>query len=419
MKRHSALLPSVLFALTVPAAAQVIPPPFDRTYSFVTLGAPAGVPANLGGCTFRIGDPNALYICGAANGPSGMLFRVGVTRDAQNNITGFSGPAMPVSTAANNDGGLEFGPGGVLFFTRYPLNELGMIKPLSAAPDKVVQLTPLGMPSSVGSLRFVPAGFPNRGRLKLASYSTGVFATADLQPDANGTFDVVNLTLGTAPGGGPEGVFYVPPDSPQFVNFTSMIVCEYSRAQVTAYTIDGNGDPVPASARPFMTGLTGCEGAAIDPLSGNFVFSTYGGGNQVIVVRGFGLPCGAVNPYGQGLGGSGGQVPLLDTVGCFARNQTVQFTTSNGLGGAPGVFLAGLQQTSIPIYGGMLLVQPFIVISHVLQGAGAGSGTFALPLPIPDNTFLLNTDFFFQSAYFDLGAPQSFSFTRGINLRVR
>lgn len=417
--RDSTLRLALLLSCAAAAAGQAIQPPFDQSYSFVSLGPVGNVPANLGGCTFKIGDPDALYICGSANNAGGVLFRVGLTRDAQRNITGFSGPAVQIATAPFNDGGLEFGPGGVLFYTRYSANELGMIKPGSTAPDKVVQLTPLGMPSSVGSLRFVPAGFPNVGKLKLASYNAGRFATADLQPDANGTFDVVNLTLGTTPGGGPEGIFYVPPDSPQFVNFTSMIVCEYGRATITAYTIDANGDPVVGSGRPFMTGLNGCEGAAIDPISGNFVFSTYGGGNQVIVVRGFSLPCGAVNPYGQGLAGSGGQVPLLDTVGCFARRQTVQFTTSNGFGGAPGVFLAGLQQTSLPIFGGTLLVQPFAVVSHVLQGSGAGAGTFSLPLPIPDNTHLLNTDFFFQSAYFDTGAPQSFSFTRGINLRVR
>ncbi|MEZ5964833.1 MAG: hypothetical protein R3F56_13390 [Planctomycetota bacterium] len=419
MKLHALRLSSLSLALVASTAAQQLAPPFDQSYSFVSLGTPPGVPGSLGGCTFKIGDPDALFICGAANGSSGQLFRIGLTRDAQRNITGFSGPAVLVSSAANNDGGLEFGPGGVLFFTRYSMNELGMIKPGSTAPDKVVALTPLGMPASVGSLRLVPAGFPNSGKLKLASYNAGRFATADLVPDGNGTFDVLNLTLGTTPGGGPEGIFYVPPDSPQFTNFTAMLVCEYSNGAVAAYTIDGNGDPVPATRRPFLTGLSGAEGAAIDPISGNFVFSTFGGGNQVLAVRGFGLPCGAVNPYGQGLAGSGGQVPLLDTVGCFARHQTVQFTTSNGFGGAPGVFLAGLQSISVPIYGGTLLVQPFTVIAHVLQGSGAGNGTFGLPLPIPDNTHLLNTDFYFQSAYFDTGAPQSFSFTRGINLRVR
>lgn len=400
-------------------AAQTIPPPFDQSYSFVDLGAPTGVLTNFGGCTFKVGDPDALYLCGGANTGSGRIYRIPLTRDAQGNITGFAGPAVQYATAPNNDGGLEFGPGGVLFFTRYANNELGMIKPGSTAPDKLVSLSTLGMPSSVGSLAFVPAGYPNVGKLKLASYNAGRFATADLVPDGNGTFDVVNLTLGTTPGGGPEGMFYVPPDSPQFTNFTSMVVCEYSRSTVTAYTIDANGDPIPGSGRPFMTGLSGCEGAAIDPVSGNFVFSTYGGGNRVIVVRGFGLPCGPVNPYGQGLAGSGGHVPLLDTEGCFARRQTVQFKTTGGLGGAPGIFLAGIQPASLPIFGGTVLVQPFAVVTHVLQGTGPGNGTFSLPLPIPDNTHLLNTDFYFQSVYLDAGAPQSFSFTRGVNLRVR
>lgn len=41
-----------------------------------------------------------------------------------------------------------------------------------------------------------------------------------------------------------------------------------------------------------MTGLSGAEGAAIDPLTGDFLFSTFGGGDRVIVVRGFAAPVG-------------------------------------------------------------------------------------------------------------------------------
>ena len=42
-----------------------------------------------------------------------------------------------------------------------------------------------------------------------------------------------------------------------------------------------------ASRSDFITGLSGAEGAAIDPVTGDFLFSTYGGGNRVIAVRGF------------------------------------------------------------------------------------------------------------------------------------
>lgn len=48
----------------------------------------------------------------------------------------------------------------------------------------------------------------------------------------------------------------------------------------------------------IITGLTGAEGAAIDPLTGDFLFSTFGGGNQIVVVQGFQAP-----------GGGNGSVP--------------------------------------------------------------------------------------------------------------
>jgi hypothetical protein len=45
--------------------------------------------------------------------------------------------------------------------------------------------------------------------------------------------------------------------------------------------------PVVGSRRVFISGLTGAEGAAIDPVSGAFIFATFGGNNDVVVVRGF------------------------------------------------------------------------------------------------------------------------------------
>ncbi len=47
-----------------------------------------------------------------------------------------------------------------------------------------------------------------------------------------------------------------------------------------------NGDPIITSGRDFVTGLDGAEGAAIDPFTGDLLFSTFGGGNdQVVLVQ--------------------------------------------------------------------------------------------------------------------------------------
>ena len=49
---------------------------------------------------------------------------------------------------------------------------------------------------------------------------------------------------------------------------------------VSSYEVDANGDPIPSTRRTFIDGVTGAQGAAIDPLTGDFLFSTYGGSRR-------------------------------------------------------------------------------------------------------------------------------------------
>ena len=69
-----------------------------------------------------------------------------------------------------------------------------------------------------------------------------------------------------------------------------MLLSEFGTGSVGAYDIDASGNLVLASRRDFLTGLSGAEGAIIDPLTGDFLFSTFGGGNQVVVISGFERP---------------------------------------------------------------------------------------------------------------------------------
>lgn len=274
----------LLMGAAKPANAITIAPAFASDYTFTSLGTPDGVPGPLGGITFL--DADTLLIGGAANGASGVIRSIDVVRDASNHITGFSGSSAPYATAPNIDGGLSFGPGGVLFYTGYSNNILGQIKPGSTTPDKVIDLTPLGVASSVGTLTFVPAGFAGAGQMKMASYSGGQWYEITLTPDGTGTFDVTGVTLRAIPGRGPEGIVYVQDGNPDFLS-DSLLISEYSTGTVSAYEIDVNGDPIVSSRRDFITGLSGAEGGLFDPISGDFLFSTFGGGDQVIVVRGF------------------------------------------------------------------------------------------------------------------------------------
>lgn len=272
---------------------------FAADYTVTSLGSVAGLPTNYGGLTFL--NNNTLLIGGAANTAAGSLYTVGVVRGADGHISGFSGSATRYGSSIGeyNDGGVAFGPGGVLFTSRWPVNELGQTKPGSVDEDKVINLAALGVAGSHAAINFVPAGFAGAGLVKLVSWSGGEFYSAELVPDGLGTFDLANLVLvdldPIAAGiqnlpGGPEGFVYIDGANDGFAGFDSMLVSDYSSGRVSAYRIDASGNPLVSTRRDFITGLTGAEGAAIDPLTGDFLFSTFGGGSQVVLVQGFNAP---------------------------------------------------------------------------------------------------------------------------------
>jgi hypothetical protein len=282
-----------VFALALacaPARAQdlQLDAPFAGSYSIKDLGPPPGVPSRLGGLTLRAGTTNRLLIGGEANGAGGALYEVGLRRDARGHITGFTGTAKRFADAAYNDGGIAYGPGNVLFLARWPVNQLGQTKPGSGVTDKIIDVSALGVASSLVSLGFVPPGQPGAGRLKLASYSGGQWYDAGVIADGSGTYNLVNVTpvTGSTLPGGIVGFVYVNAGSSQFSG-PSMLVSEYQADSVAAYAVDGTGNPIPATRRSFITGLDGADGAFIDPVTGDFLFSTFGGGDRVVVVRGF------------------------------------------------------------------------------------------------------------------------------------
>jgi hypothetical protein len=261
--------------------------PFCEEYNARDLGSVPGLPTNYGGLTFLSGTTDTLLIGGAANNASGDIYSIQVVRDAEQHITGFSGTATFFAEGPYNDGGLAYGPGGVLFYARYNINEVGQITPGSTIVGIVTPLTPLGVASSVGGLNFVPPGYPGEGQLKLVSYNASRWYSADTIPDGTGTYSITNVVEVTVTQGGPEGFAYVPPASPEFTDFGNMLVSEYNSGAITVFDIDAQGNPIASSRRLFLTGLTGAEGAVIDPVSGDFLFSTFGGTNRVVAVGGF------------------------------------------------------------------------------------------------------------------------------------
>ncbi len=270
-------------------AAAALAAPFADSYTITSLGSAPGVVPLYGGLTLLAGTTDTLLIGGQANGSGGTLYTIGVTRDIDGHINGFSGSASVFGPAPYNDGGVTYGPGGVLFASQWPVNMLSQYKPGSTSPDKVIDLTPLGVAGSHSAINFVPSGFGGAGLMKLVSYIGGEFYTATFSPDGNGTYDITSVTLETTLPGGPEGFVYVPGGSPDF-SAPSMLVSEFAAGTVGAYDVDAFGNPILGTRRDFITGLDGAEGAFIDPLTGDFLFSTFGGGDQIFVVKGFAVP---------------------------------------------------------------------------------------------------------------------------------
>ena len=181
-----------------------------------------------------------------------------------------------------------------VFLARWPVNQLAQLLPGSAFEDKVIDLEPLDVTASPGGLGFVPESFagtgsPGTGSLKIVSWPSGDWYTLFLAPDQRGTFDIVDITKDTTIPGGPEGFVYISRDNVGF-DVDSLLVAEWSDDKIAAYESDGKGNPLPRTRKDFVVGLDGAEGAFIDPLSGDFLFITWGGAEILIAVRGFRPP---------------------------------------------------------------------------------------------------------------------------------
>ena len=280
------------------ATAQVVDPYYEDQYWTVDLGSVPGLPAPYGGLCFSQDDPDILLIGGNSESGSGAIYAVELDRDCYGQIAGFIGEATLFASAPFITGGLCYGPDNVLFYTTYSTNTLGQIKPGSVEADKIIDLAAMGIASSSAAMMVVPDGFAGAGRLKIASCSAGYWYDMAITPDGSGTFDIVDVVNVAALGGCPEGIVYIADYNPKF-DAESVLVSRWSIGDVVACEIDANGDPLMDTLRPFIAGLSGAMGAAIDPETGQFFFSTWGGGDHLVLVKGFTTPCPAdVHPNG-------------------------------------------------------------------------------------------------------------------------
>ncbi len=134
---------------------------------------------------------NTPLIGGHTNTEPGRIDSVGVTRDSANRLIGFSGTASPYRGLASiiggfNDGGVVFGPSGVLFTLHWPVNQRGQTKPGSIDEDQIIDMAALGIAQPHGALNFVPAGRCVADKLKLVSWGWGEWCNRTLTSDGLG-----------------------------------------------------------------------------------------------------------------------------------------------------------------------------------------------------------------------------------------
>lgn len=111
---------------------------------------------------------------------------------------------------------------------------------------------------------------------------------AIVTPDASGTYNItrgpgVPITIRNSP----NGIVYAPAGAPLFP-VDSVFIAELRVGTIAAFEVNANGDPIPSTRKPFVTDLLGFGGAALDPLTGDLLFSTFGtdafGANKIVRV---------------------------------------------------------------------------------------------------------------------------------------
>ncbi len=254
---------------------------FAGDYVIVDLGPAPGVPGDIGGIQLLATDSTKLLVGGASGSPAGALYEVEFLRGGGGDIVALTGASSLYAAAPHNGSSFTYGPGDVLFVTDHSTDSLLQFLPGSIAPDKVIDLTTLGLgaiPGTSFSFDFVPSGIAGGGgTMNGVTLAGGDFFDLSFVPDGGGTFDLLFAAFSGVLPGGPGGMASFDAGAPGFAT-PSVLVTEQDTGIVAAYELDMFGNPDLATRREFITGAPGVSGVFVDPFSGNFVFSTIGDG---------------------------------------------------------------------------------------------------------------------------------------------
>ena len=126
---------------------------------------------------------------------------------------------------------------------------------------------------------------------------------------------------------------------------------------------------------------------------------------------------GAYASYGTGQAGTGPLVPVLRGLGWPNTTNTIGIQASQGLLGAPGVFLLGFRIT-LPIQIGTIYAYPTVTIPVTLAGTAPAPGYATLALTVPNDPGLNGAQLSTQAWILDAGSATGFAHTGGIEITV-
>ncbi len=283
---------SVVYDIDLPEAAPIAGT-FSEHYRSIDLGLPPGVPTPFGCITAIPGQSESILVGGGANSPEGKLYKVAIRRDGLGHIAGFDGQAEEIAPAPYNDGGCVFLTPDLLLMSKWPVHQLALVSLATKSVVGSVALLNVGIPTagqaaneSSAAIAVIPGASPPGSRIKIMTWPSGRMFEAQVSIESGLVISNV-VESGVLATVGPEGIAYVPPGSPGIVG-TAAIVAEWSRGAIAVYQTDAQGVLNPESRQEVLQ-LKGAEGAYFDPISGDFLFSTFGNGaaERIVGLRGF------------------------------------------------------------------------------------------------------------------------------------
>lgn len=268
---------------------------YASSYTVYDLGPVPGVPNPLGGATVAVADDDTLLIAGSSENSAGAIYSIGVTRDECGHINGWSGTAQLQVAAPYVDANLVYWSPTLLLYTGWPQFTLSQVPAGAGTPARTTDVRTLGVPadgdSGPGGIGVVPPGLAGAGGLRIVTWPAGRWFHVPTAPDGN-LLTLSTVTAGPVLPNNPGGFAYVPAGSPGFTQ-QAIIVAEWiagdpTRDRVAVYDADEQGDPIVATRREFMSRFPRPWGAYFEPVTGDYLFLSWGTGmDRVYVVQGF------------------------------------------------------------------------------------------------------------------------------------